>query len=205
MNKHKKILILGILCMFMCMVFFGCSSKDTKSYITSDLASEVNNSQTDEVHDTQNNDVEMDAPKENSTPLCIYVCGEVENSGVYRLKDGSRVADAIEAAGGFKEGAAREYWNLAELLTDGKMIFIPTEEEASEMLEVYIEESDGNIDINTATVSELTELSGIGQSKAEAIVEYRTKNGNFSSVDELTNVPGIGESTLDKIRDYIKV
>ena len=73
------------------------------------------------------------------------------------------------------------------------------------MLEVYIEEAGGNIDINTATVTELTELSGIGQSKAEAIVEYRTKNGNFKSVDDLTNVPGIGESTLNRIRDYIKV
>lgn len=206
MNKNKRFLITGILCIFMCMVFLGCGSKDTKSYVSGNSNSDDSiQNESAGADNTQENVTESQAEQESASELCIYICGEVVNPGVYNLKNGSRIADAIEAAGGFKDGAATQHWNLAELLTDGKMIFIPTEEDASEMLEVYIEEAGGNIDINTATVTELTELSGIGQSKAEAIVEYRTKNGNFKSVDDLTNVPGIGESTLNRIRDYIKV
>ena len=143
----------------------------------------------------------------------VYVCGEVNDPGVYHLTNKSRVCDAIESAGGMTDDAGRDFWNLASEVYDGQMIYVPTEEEVesgsvpkpdTENADVSSGDS-SKININTASKEELMTLTGIGESKADNIIKYRQENGSFSAVEDLTNVSGIGESIFNKIKDSITV
>ena len=144
---------------------------------------------------------EPDGAKEEKTCL-VYVCGAVVSPGVYELDDGSRIYEAVELAGGFMEEAAEDALNLAESVTDGQMIRIPTEEEQEA---VGRQGAEGKLDLNRADVAALMELPGIGQSKAEAIVGYREEHGPFSQAEDLMKVEGIKEGVFNKIKDRIKV
>ena len=141
----------------------------------------------------------------------VYVCGEVAAPGVYQLKDGMRICDAVEAAGGLTKAASREYWNLAEKLSDGQMIYFPTEEEArerkasAEAAGATVEESDGRIDINTADAAQLVTIPGIGETRAAAILAYREKNGPFAKVEDIMQVSGIKSALFEKMKDYITI
>lgn len=141
----------------------------------------------------------------------VYVCGEVAAPGVYQLKDGMRICDAVEAAGGLTKAASREYWNLAEKLSDGQMIYFPTEEEArerkasAEAVGATVEESDGRIDINTADAAQLVTIPGIGETRAAAILAYREKNGSFAKVEDIMQVSGIKSALFEKMKDYITI
>lgn len=208
-----KLFLPMILCILMCMVLFGCGSKDVDYYVGAESETVLVKDESSKEEAKQASTEAEKMEEENISNIYIYLCGEVLNPGVYVLDTGSRLYDAIELAGGFTENACKDYWNLAELLEDGRMINIPSVEEASQLSNQAVgdnakgefEVDDGLLNINVATVTELTGLSGIGQSKAEAIVQYRSENGNFTSIDELTKVSGIGESTLQKIKDYIKI
>lgn len=150
---------------------------------------------------------EPDGAKKEKTCL-VYVCGAVVSPGVYELDDGSRIYEAVELAGGFMEEAAEDALNLAESVTDGQMIRIPTEEEQEAVGRQGAEAdsaADGKLDLNRADVAALMELPGIGQSKAEAIVGYREEHGPFSQAEDLMKVEGIKEGVFDKIKDRIKV
>lgn len=150
---------------------------------------------------------EPDGAKEEKTCL-VYVCGAVVSPGVYELDDGSRIYEAVELAGGFMEEAAEDALNLAESVTDGQMIRIPTEEEQEAVGRQGAEAdsaADGKLDLNRADVAALMELPGIGQSKAEAIVGYREEHGPFSQAEDLMKVEGIKEGVFNKIKDRIKV
>jgi competence protein ComEA len=135
-----------------------------------------------------------------STPgmLIVYVSGAVATPGVYTLPEGSRVAEAIEAAGGFVGGAEQDKVNLAQQLEDGEQINVPGLVDTSHV-------NAGRVDINTATVTELETLPGIGPTAAQAIVDYRLENGPFQAIEDIQNVPGIGPATYDGIRDYITI
>ncbi len=156
-------------------------------------------------------------------PQKIYVdvCGAVARPGVYALDPGSRVFQAIETAGGFLPEAAGTYINQAQTLSDGQQIYVPTKEEAQEMIPPG--QNSGNaaaggslsdssqsgeeakVNLNTADADALMTLSGIGEAKAEAILAYREEHGGFSSIEEIMNVSGIKESTFSKIKDKISV
>lgn len=145
--------------------------------------------------------------------ICVFVCGAVNAEGVYELPERSRVIDAVEAAGGYSDDADRTYVNQAEYVYDTQRIEIPTKEEA-QMLREYDRnaeengensQSDGRIDLNTADKQALMTLPGIGESKADRILEYRQAHGRFGSTEELMNVSGIGSGVYEKIKDYIKV
>ncbi len=142
--------------------------------------------------------------------LYVYVCGAVRNPGVFSFQDGARVWEAIEAAGGFSENARQDYWNQAMILSDGQMIYVPRVDDEIESFSSETgvpseENSDGRININTASKEMLMELPGIGESKAESILSFREENGNFGSVEDIMNVPGIKEALYNKIKDYIRV
>jgi competence protein ComEA len=149
-------------------------------------------------------------PPPTAPPLVVYVTGAVAVPGVYQLPPGSRVADAIEAAGGLTEQANPESLNLAQVLTDGLRIHVPDMPEASQE-----SPSDPDsrgvvpvahlIDINTADQAELESLPEIGPHLAEEITAYRDANGPFETVDDLLNVPGVGTVTLETIRELITV
>ncbi|WP_296009276.1 ComEA family DNA-binding protein [uncultured Adlercreutzia sp.] len=158
-------------------------------------------------------------PAQAETPprsLCVHVDGAVASPGVYYLDEGSRVIDAVEAAGGVRDDAVTATVNLAQELEDGQQVVIPAVGEESEVVpgagagtgasgSASSASSSGLININTASASELTALSGIGEATAAKIVADREANGPFASVDDLTRVSGIGEKKLEAIRDAICV
>lgn len=170
-----------------------------------------------------------------SRTIYVDVCGAVVNPGVYELSSDSRVFQAIEKAGGYLPGAAASYLNRARSLSDGQQIYVPTQEEVdSQTIPLTQDETaqdgmvqegtaqtgtaayntaDGTgttqagqrIDLNTADVSQLSTLTGVGESKALAIIAYREENGPFTSIEDIMNVPGIKEGTYEKIKDKIAI
>lgn len=149
--------------------------------------------------------------------LTISLCGEVCKPGVYVLQEGSRLYQAVEEAGGLTANAQAEAVNLARILADSEQIYIPNISESIDQIEnetqnvissaaaVPSASSDGLLNINQASESELMQLPGIGQVKAAAIVTYRNSNGPFSSIEEIKNVPGIKEAAFEKIKGMITV
>lgn len=127
-----------------------------------------------------------------SGTVLVHVVGKVAEPGVVELPIGSRVQDAVDAAGGATSNKALESVNLARLVVDGEQIVVgaPAEGTAS-----------SKISINSASVEQLDELPGVGPAIAERIVQWRETNGPFTSIDELTEVSGIGPSILEQIRD----
>ena len=110
----------------------------------------------------------------------------------------------MEAAGGFLPEADRDYCNLAQPVEDGQQIRVPTRAEAESLREAERQKSDGLIDINTASEAELMQLPGIGQTRAQAIIAWREKNGGFQTIEDIMKVSGIKESAFLKIKDRIK-
>ncbi len=150
-------------------------------------------------------------PKETSGEIYVHVCGCVRKPGVYRLADGARVQQAIEQAGGFTKKADRVAWNLAEPLQDGVQIYVPSLEESKkgEQKETETNQNasakEGKININQASKEELMTLSGIGASRADAIIACREEKGSFASIEEIKDVDGIGDGIFRKIKDLITV
>ncbi|MBQ8638711.1 MAG: ComEA family DNA-binding protein [Lachnospiraceae bacterium] len=137
---------------------------------------------------------------ESEAGILVYVCGKVKNPGVYELAENSRICDAVEAAGGFCTDACADALNLADWVSDGEKIYVPSAEESMPYTET---KEDGKISINTATKEELMQLPGIGEAKAEAILEYRESSGGFSTVEDIMLVPGIKEAAFNKMKDRI--
>jgi competence protein ComEA len=138
----------------------------------------------------------------------VYICGAVTNPGVYEMDSGSRICDVLEQAGGFSEEASTTYLNLAEFVSDGQKVYVPTQEELTvELLaeEETAEAGSGKININTASKEVLVTLPGIGESKADSIIAYRTEHGGFSSIEEIMEIPGIKEAVFSKIKELITV
>ena len=145
--------------------------------------------------------------------LQVYISGAVTNPGVYTLRAGARLVDALAAAGGATAEADLTAVNLARRVGDEGHYHIPRVGEAPPAGSGGEDEPGGApalagnrpINLNTASVDLLVTLPGIGQSKAKAIVDYRRRNGPFKSVDEIINVPGIGPSTYELIRLLVTV
>ena len=136
--------------------------------------------------------------------LTVYICGEVCRPGVYDLPTDGRLCDAVALAGGVTGKAAADSVNLAEPLTDGMRYYIPCRAESEEG-SLYEDPTDTRVNLNTATKEELMTLAGIGQTRAERILEYREANGKFRSIEELCKVSGISEKILAQIQDRIRV
>lgn len=151
---------------------------------------------------------------EQDSYIYVHVCGEVKHPEVYKLKKGARVHEGIRMAGGFTKDAAVDILNQARELQDGEKIYVPSVEEEKELVlsaqmqSNLTENNDSNyskVNINTANLTELMTIRGIGEAKAKSIVEYRETHGTFKSIDELKNITGIKDGVLDKIRDSITV
>ena len=141
------------------------------------------------------------------TVIFVDIKGAVKNPGVYQMKVGDRVKDALEAAGGLTEEADSQKVNLAKRLEDQMVIVVPKVGEEAEEIpagETRNEATkEGKVNINTATVEELKTLKGVGEKKAEAIIEYRKKNGSFQTKEDLMKVRGIGKKLFESFQERI--
>jgi competence protein ComEA len=136
----------------------------------------------------------------------VHVAGEVRSPGVYRLPSGSRVADAIERAGGVTSDGAEDAINLAAVVADGQQVVVPAAVGGSTGAAVpgAGAAGDGPISLGTATIEQLETIDGIGPVTAQSILDYRDENGGLSSVDELDQVSGIGPATMEALRSRLQ-
>ncbi|UUM58439.1 helix-hairpin-helix domain-containing protein [Streptococcus suis] len=151
---------------------------------------------------------------EVSSQLVVDVKGAVKNPGLYTLEHGSRVNDALLAAGGFSQEADQKSVNLAQKLSDEAVVYVASKGEnisvvassnPSSAMSQNQDDKQGLVNLNTATEAELQTISGVGAKRAADIIAYREANGGFKSVDDLNNVSGIGDKTLENIRPYVTV
>ena len=162
-------------------------------------------------------------PLDTDGIVYVDIGGAVKHPMLAELPSGSRVEDAIEAAGGLKKDADMTSVNRAQILTDGEKVYIPEEGEGTEGTgsggsgsgsgaasaggsgAEMVGISSGRININTADVTLLQQLTGVGPVTAQKIVDYREENGKFQSIEDLKNVSGIGDKTFEKMKDDITI
>ena len=206
LNKKEKIILIIIVVLI--LLFIGY-------YIISKASSvEYINLETEE-----NNIIEEKNEEEIITEekyVVVHITGAVKNQGIIELKEGSRISDAIESAGGITEEADLSKINLAYTLQDGQKIYVPnindkeitnniTEDAGENVIENDNTSKQGKININKASQTELETLNGIGPSTALKIINYRQQNGNFKKIEDIKNVPGIGDSKFESIKENICV
>lgn len=162
---------------------------------------------------------EQENNESKSTKIYVDISGAVKQPGVYQLPEGSRLFDLLKQAGGLTEDAAIQTVNQAMIIQDQQKIIILTQNQAQSIDTENInnnghleEKSDeksskeaGKININQADLTQLQQLSGIGEKKAQAIIDYRNENGSFKTIEDLAKVTGIGEKTVEKLRDSITI
>lgn len=156
-------------------------------------------------------------PEETENKIIeVYITGAVKHPGVYRLKEGDRMHQAVELAGGTLEEADVRYLEMARPLVDGETIPIPAKGEVPEMIaasgsgcispNASIQGSGGRVNINTASAQEMADnLDGIGPALGQRIVDYRNSNGMFKDIEEIKNVSGIGDKRFEAMKDKITV
>lgn len=187
---------------------------DEQQYFQSQNSKGNGEDENTENKDSNNKDSE-NQENINDSKIVVDIKGAVKAPKEYELKAGSRVRDLIEIAGGLTPEADEEKIYFSKILEDEQCIKIYKIGEEVLDSEIEVEEqqekgtgavdSKGKININKATVDELMTIPGIGQVKAQSIVDYRNENGKFNSVDELTNITGIGVKTLEKLRDKVDI
>ena len=147
---------------------------------------------------------------ESETIIYVHICGAVNKPDVYEINQNTRLYELVKLAGGFTNDAANDYINQATILNDGQQVYIPTKKEVEDLdfqspINESVETASEKININKASKEELMTLTGIGESKANSIIDYRQKNGNFKKIEEIMNISGIKDSVFSKISDDITV
>ena len=140
--------------------------------------------------------------------ITVYICGYVNNPGVYELDENSRVEDLLKICGGLSIEASKESLNLAKKLNDSEKVYVPSQEEANKIgpdIDLQPYGAVNTVDINHASEEGLALLPGIGPAIASDIIDYRDSHGFFQSIEDLKNVKGIGEKKFEKIKDLISV
>lgn len=138
--------------------------------------------------------------------IYVDIKGHVLRTGVYEVTEDMRIYEVIQLAGGLLNDADTSDINLSLKVFDEMIIYIPSVEEI-----IIDNDDDGEVDIvfpisiNTATLEELILIPGLGEVKAQAIIDYRNINGYFTNIEDIVNVSGIGDVTFDQIKDYIKI
>lgn len=224
--KRRFGLTAGILVVFFCM-FLGCERKEKEQEEllllpvtdaeSASASREVETEMSGRPEGTvKPSDAVADSVGERDAAqdCVVHICGAVKEPGVYTLEGKSRIYQAIEKAGGFREDADQDYLNQADLITDGMKIYIPTETEVEETGMISNWENFGSsgadkenflININTAEEELLCTLPGVGSAKAKSIISYREKNGPFETKEDIMNVEGIKNGLFEKIKDSITV
>ena len=199
MKKDKTAWVLALTAL---LIVSGCSGKEGESL--EELS----------VSDKEKTEEEQSAPEEQKDPaetVYVYVCGAVNAPGVYELKEDARVFEAISLAGGMTAEAAPEAVSQARTVADGEQIYVPTVQEiqmqGAGVEDIVTGNADvsGKVNINTAGKEELMTLTGIGEAKAQSILDYREEHGQFGSIEDLMLIEGIKEGVFNKIKEDITI
>ncbi|MBU5440005.1 helix-hairpin-helix domain-containing protein [Tissierella sp. MSJ-40] len=205
-TKREQIVILLIVFIIISIAIFNFTPRNNMS-LESNSKDSVEVISLDNEMDEENQDIVIDKTDEI---IMVHISGEVYNPGIVELTLGSRVADAVDLAGGLKKHADLDRINLAKKLVDEEKIFIPkigediNKEIDSEHYENSNSTVESKVNINTCTKEELMSLPGIGEVTASKIIEYRDNN-IFRSIDDIKNVSGIGEKKFEGIKEMITV
>ena len=225
-DKNKIIIIGAIIAVIaICGTVFFIFQKGEEEYI--DFEAEYNDMQNgiennNESNKENNTENDTNEKIEETNQIIIHISGQVVNPGVISLKEGARVIDAVNAAGGLTAEADINKVNLAYVLSDAQKIYIPSVKEKEDVTvisqgsgsnaEVSSKENENEdkteklmVNINTANETELQKLPGIGSSIASRIIAYRKENGKFNTIEDIQNVSGIGSSKFNNIKNYICV
>ena len=143
------------------------------------------------------------APAGAQPPLVVHVVGAVRRAGLFRLRDGSRVADALARAGVPTRHADLAAVNLAAPLVDGEQVVVPRRGPGGSAAVSAAPGAGAKVSLGSATVEQLDELPGVGPVTAQKIVDWRSTHGPFRSVDDLDDVPGIGPARIEQLRDLV--
>ena len=201
-DRMKKMKAVWFSALAAVLVAAGCAGKGEESLEELSVSAE---SETEE---------EGAAPQEEQEPaetVYVYVCGAVNAPGVYELNEDARVFEAITLAGGMTAEAAPEAVSQARTVADGEQIYVPTVQEVqmqgSGVEDIVTGNADvnGKVNINTAGKEELMTLTGIGEAKAQSILDYREEHGRFGSIEDLMLIEGIKEGVFNKIKEDITI
>lgn len=200
-DKFVLLIVLSIFCLVGIMMYVILPKNRTEFDSSLELVSEVSSITSD------TNEEEI------SDKFYVDIKGAVVSPGVYEVSDDMRVLDVVKLAGGLTEASDDKKVNLAEKLIDQMVIYIP--EIGEERFELVTQVSTGDksiteqdsklININTSSASELQSLNGIGEKKAEKIIQFREENGSFKTIEDLKKVDGIGEKTFDSLKSQITI
>lgn len=203
-DKQKKMIIIAGV--FVVLIFIYYLSTINREYEYADI--------NETIIEGEENFVNKEV-LEDKKEIIIHITGAVESEGIVKIKEGDRIKDAIEAAGGLAIDANLKEVNLAYKLKDGQKVYIPrttdTEEEITinnengetVIVDQGIQKTTTMVNINTATEEQLRTLPGVGEETARKIIEYRQLNGRFVAIQDIKNVTGIGEAKFENIKNYI--
>ncbi|MGG5781506.1 helix-hairpin-helix domain-containing protein [Bacillus albus] len=175
------------------LFFWKMNVHTERSIIATDIqAKEIEEKSKPKISDT----------KQQKKIIVIDMKGAVVKEGVYEMKEGERVNDAIEKAGGFLPEADRMKVNLAQMVQDQMLLYVPNKSEQVQG-EAAVSKGEGKVQINAASKEQLEKITGIGSRKAESILKYREEHGPFQKIEDLLEIDGIGAKSLEKIKDQI--
>lgn len=191
---EKNKIFIGVFLCFAIFTFFTMDQEEKEIII-----SEVSETKTE---------LKQQEYIQEKTVIFVHIAGNVGEPGLYEIEEGSRLNDLIVPAKIKDMGILDKYFNRAKLLSDGEKIYIPFPEEINkendEVVLFASEEDQSKININTAGLSDLITLPGIGDTKARDIIDFREKNGKFKIIDDIMMVKGIGIATFERIKELIK-
>jgi competence protein ComEA len=176
------------------------------------ISSQTTDSTTPKLKNSSPEGTDITIKEESIEKITVYICGEINQAGVYEMNKNTRIIDLIKLAGGAKADAFLESINLAEILTDSQKVYIPSKLEAADYgpgdLQNGISGGEVNnrlVNVNFAGLNELELLPGIGPELAQRIIDYRNNTGSFKNKEDLKNVTGIGEKKFEAIKDLITI
>ena len=198
-RQNVKSIILAFVCSLVMIIggLFYYNKSKTEDYSGVSFSNTSN----------ETNDKDEKAENKHDEKIFVDVKGAVKHPGVFETTKDKRVKDLIEEAGGLLDDADTSTLNLSQKVKDQMIIYVLKHgEKPKQISDVGISSSNGDvININTANKEQLMKISGVGKTKAEAIISYREKNGDFKKKEDITKVRGIGKATFEKIKDKIEV
>lgn len=219
LEKKQILLLIGAILVIVIFVKKNDISESEKNGFEKTNTMQVQDKQASSNASSSSTNLNSQTSAKNTEEVTCDISGAVRHQGVYTLKNGARLQELIEAAGGLKNNAQVKAINRAVLLKDQDKIHIPYKGEKIEAATTVTDEPNtnpdnnsnhsnsqgGKINLNTASAADLQKLNGIGEKKAEQIIAYREQNGNFKKIEDLMQVSGIGEKTFAALKDQLSV